>query len=107
MYFIINQQPKNDFLCFSGKRVASRRRNSPTDGQNESNVKVGASKDYILFSPTRIAARIKKAKLQQSLQNQSASVLTVPSGLDFSALTATLPQPGKVASFYYINLLSI
>lgn len=96
-----------DFLCFSGKRVASRRRNSPTNSQNESNVKVGASKDYILFSPTGIAARIKKAKLQQSLQNQSASVLTVPSGLDFSALTATLPQPGKVASFYYMYLLSI
>uniref|UniRef100_A0A8C4ISJ4 DNA polymerase theta n=1 Tax=Dicentrarchus labrax TaxID=13489 RepID=A0A8C4ISJ4_DICLA len=35
-----------------------------------------------------------KAKLQQSLQNQSASVLTVPSGLDISTLTDTLPQPG-------------
>lgn len=78
----------------TGKRAASGRRNSPSDGQNESQVKVAASKDYILFSPTRIAAHIKKAKLQQSLQNQSASVLTVPSGLDFSALTATLPQPG-------------
>lgn len=77
--------------------MASRRRNSPTDGQNESNIKVGTSKDYILFSPTRIAACIKKAKLQQSLQNQSASVLTVPSGLDFSAVTATLPQPGNPA----------
>uniref|UniRef100_A0A673C1M8 DNA polymerase theta n=1 Tax=Sphaeramia orbicularis TaxID=375764 RepID=A0A673C1M8_9TELE len=30
---------------------------------------------------------------QQSLQNQSASVLTVPSGLDLSALNDTLPQP--------------
>lgn len=87
--------------------MASRRRNSPTDSQNESNVKVVSSKDYILFSPTRIAARIKKAKLQQSLQNQSASVLTVPSGLDFSALTATLPQPGKVASFYYILVIHL
>lgn len=38
---------------------------------------------------------MKKVKLQQSLQNQSASVLTVPSGLDFSALTATVPQQGK------------
>ncbi|KAM9792728.1 DNA polymerase theta [Neosynchiropus ocellatus] len=52
------------------------------------------SKDYILFSPTRLAEAMKKAKLQQSLQNQSASVLTVPCGLDVSTLTDTLPQPG-------------
>ncbi|XP_051240600.1 DNA polymerase theta [Dicentrarchus labrax] len=51
------------------------------------------SREYILFSPTRLAAAM-KAKLQQSLQNQSASVLTVPSGLDISTLTDTLPQPG-------------
>lgn len=84
--------------------MVPRRRNSPTDGQNESDAKVGASKDYILFSPTRIAACIKKAKLQQSLQNQSASVLTVPSGLDFSAVTATLPQPGNQESFFINDL---
>ncbi|XP_053712085.1 DNA polymerase theta-like isoform X2 [Synchiropus splendidus] len=52
------------------------------------------SKDYILFSPTRLAEALKKAKLQQSLQNHSASVLTVPSGLDVSTLADTLPQPG-------------
>ncbi|XP_044047593.1 DNA polymerase theta isoform X3 [Siniperca chuatsi] len=52
------------------------------------------SRDYILFSPTRLAAAMKKAKLQQSLQNQSASVLTVPSGLDLSTLSDTLPRPG-------------
>ncbi|TWW59377.1 DNA polymerase theta [Takifugu flavidus] len=44
-------------------------------------------------SPTCIAAAMKKAKLQQSLQNQSASVLTAPSGLSFSPLNDTLPQP--------------
>uniref|UniRef100_A0A671U8P8 DNA polymerase theta n=1 Tax=Sparus aurata TaxID=8175 RepID=A0A671U8P8_SPAAU len=54
------------------------------------------SRDYIMFSPTRLAAAMKKAKNQQSLQNQSASVLTVPSGLDLSTLNDTLPQPGEV-----------
>lgn len=63
------------------------------------------SKDYILFSPTRLAAHIKKVKLQQSLQNHSASVLTVPSGLDFSALTATLPQPGEVLSYLFLPFI--
>ncbi|KAM9856985.1 DNA polymerase theta [Aulostomus maculatus] len=51
------------------------------------------SRDYILFSPTRLEAAMKRAKLQRSLQNQSAFVLTVPSGLDLSAVTDTLPQP--------------
>ncbi|KAG7238373.1 hypothetical protein INR49_030880 [Caranx melampygus] len=37
---------------------------------------------------------MKRAKLQQSLQNQSASVLTVPTGLELSTLSDTLPQPG-------------
>ncbi|XP_029948848.1 DNA polymerase theta-like [Salarias fasciatus] len=52
------------------------------------------SRDYILFSPTRVAAAMKKSKLQQSLQNQSTSVLTVPSGLELSTLADTLPQEG-------------
>nr|XP_057917242.1 DNA polymerase theta [Doryrhamphus excisus] len=52
------------------------------------------SRDYILFSPTRMAAALKKSKLQQSLQNQSASLLTVPSGLELSTLSDTLPQKG-------------
>uniref|UniRef100_A0A4W6BJP4 DNA polymerase theta n=1 Tax=Lates calcarifer TaxID=8187 RepID=A0A4W6BJP4_LATCA len=37
---------------------------------------------------------MKRAKLQQSLQNQSASVLTIPTGLELSTLNDTLPQPG-------------
>ncbi|XP_077381163.1 DNA polymerase theta isoform X2 [Festucalex cinctus] len=53
-----------------------------------------ASGDYILFSPTHIAAAAKRSKLQQSPQNQSASVLTVPSGLEHCTLSDTLPQPG-------------
>nr|XP_020479864.1 DNA polymerase theta-like isoform X1 [Monopterus albus] len=38
---------------------------------------------------------MKRARLQQSLQNQSASVLTIPSGLELSTLADTLPQPGN------------
>uniref|UniRef100_A0A3B4VKB9 DNA polymerase theta n=1 Tax=Seriola dumerili TaxID=41447 RepID=A0A3B4VKB9_SERDU len=53
-----------------------------------------ARRDYILFSPTRLAAAMKRAKLQQSFQNQSTSVLTVPTGLELSSLSDTLPQPG-------------
>ncbi|XP_076027231.1 DNA polymerase theta [Genypterus blacodes] len=53
-----------------------------------------ASQNYILFSPTRLAEARKKAKLQQSLQNQSASVLTIPSGLELTTLNDTLHQPG-------------
>ncbi|XP_077426796.1 DNA polymerase theta isoform X2 [Vanacampus margaritifer] len=53
-----------------------------------------ASGDYILFSPIHIAAAVKRSKLQQSPQNQSTSVLTVPSGLQHCTLSDTLPQPG-------------
>ncbi|XP_023274884.1 DNA polymerase theta [Seriola lalandi dorsalis] len=53
-----------------------------------------ARRDYILFSPTRLAAAMNRAKLQQSFQNQSNSVLTVPTGLELSSLSDTLPQPG-------------
>ncbi|XP_065814972.1 DNA polymerase theta isoform X1 [Labrus bergylta] len=83
----------------SKQTVTSRRRSSPrSDGERGANVNADppleVSRDYILFSPTRLAAAMKKAKLQQSIQNESVSVLTVPSGLDLSTLTDTLPQPG-------------
>ncbi|XP_077462044.1 DNA polymerase theta [Stigmatopora argus] len=52
------------------------------------------SGDYILFSPTHVAAAVKRSKLQQSPQNQSASVLTVPSGLQLCTFNDTSPQPG-------------
>ncbi|XP_042340201.1 DNA polymerase theta [Plectropomus leopardus] len=79
--------------------LKSRRKSTPrSKDQTESNMNadppLDVSRDYILFSPTRLAAAMKRAKLQQSLQNQSASVLTVPSGLDISTLHDTLPQPG-------------
>lgn len=70
-----------------------------SDTNTKAEAPLNVSRDYILFSPTRVAAARKKAKLQQSLQNQSASVLTAPSDLDVSALTDMLPQPGK-AIFY-------
>lgn len=84
-------------LCFSRQKHASRRNSSARSedkkGQNANvDPPVDVSRDYILFSPTRLAAAMKRAKLQ----NQSASVLTVPSGLDLSTLSDTLPQPGKV-----------
>lgn len=83
--------------CFSGQKVTSRRKSSPrSKDKSGPNPPLDVSRDYILFSPTRLAAAMKKAKLQQSLQNQSASVLTVPSGLDLSTLSDTLPQPGEV-----------
>ncbi|XP_045902735.1 DNA polymerase theta isoform X2 [Micropterus dolomieu] len=81
------------------QKLASRRQSCPrSDDKSGQNMNayppLDVSRDYILFSPSRLAAATKKAKLQQSLQNQSASVLTVPSGLDLSTLSDTLPQPG-------------
>ncbi|TMS23150.1 DNA polymerase theta [Larimichthys crocea] len=77
------------------QKVTSRRKSAPRGpNTNAPDPPLDVSRDYILFSPTRLAAAMKKAKLQQSLQNQSASVLTVPSGLDLSTLSDTSPQPG-------------
>ncbi|KAI3353239.1 hypothetical protein L3Q82_019782, partial [Scortum barcoo] len=77
------------------QKPVPRGKSSPQDKDRSGpNPPLDVSRDYILFSPTRLAVAMKKAKLQQSLQNQSASVLTVPSGLDLSTLSNTLPQPG-------------
>ncbi|XP_069022863.1 DNA polymerase theta [Embiotoca jacksoni] len=70
--------------CSKDKRGSCKNADPPPD----------VSGDYILFSPNRLAAATKRAKLQQSLQNQSASVLTVPSGLEISTVSDTPPQPG-------------
>lgn len=57
------------------------------------------SKDYILFSPTHMAAAKERSLLQQqkrALKNLSVSVLTPPPGLDLSVLSdATLPDAGR------------
>ncbi|XP_051940194.1 DNA polymerase theta isoform X1 [Hippocampus zosterae] len=52
------------------------------------------SGDHILFSPTHVAAAVKRAKPQQSSQNQSASVLTFPSVVEPDTHSDALPQPG-------------
>ncbi|XP_054633899.1 DNA polymerase theta isoform X2 [Dunckerocampus dactyliophorus] len=64
------------------------------DGNMNMGPSHNVSRDYILFSSTHVAAALKRSKLQQSLQNQSASLLTVSSGLELSTLSDTLPQPG-------------
>ncbi|XP_031727746.1 DNA polymerase theta isoform X1 [Anarrhichthys ocellatus] len=75
-----------------------RKGSPPSEDKSGSNVNadppLDVSRDYVLFSPTRLAAAMKRAKLQPSFQNQSASVLAVPSGLDLSTLSETLPQQG-------------
>uniref|UniRef100_A0A3Q3EAY4 DEAD/DEAH-box helicase domain-containing protein n=1 Tax=Labrus bergylta TaxID=56723 RepID=A0A3Q3EAY4_9LABR len=63
-------------MPFNRQTVTSRRRSSPrSDGERGANVNADppleVSRDYILFSPTRLAAAMKKAKLQQSIQNES------------------------------------
>lgn len=110
-YFSENVFLFKNMLCFSGQTVTYRRKNSPcfkdkSDTNTEADTPLNVSRDYILFSPTCIAAAMKKAKLQQSLQNQSASVLTAPSGLNFSPLNDTLPQPGE-SILYVIEYMSL
>ncbi|MED6248580.1 hypothetical protein ATANTOWER_002239 [Ataeniobius toweri] len=81
-----------------GKQKPTRSRSPPPDykdnSSKKSNPRLDVSTDYILFSPTCLAAARRRTKLPHSLQNQSASVLTVPSGLELSTLSNTLPPPG-------------
>uniref|UniRef100_A0A4W6BKC6 DNA polymerase theta n=1 Tax=Lates calcarifer TaxID=8187 RepID=A0A4W6BKC6_LATCA len=99
-----SRAPSSPSWCSSdgkrpGQKRTSRRKSSPFRKEESASTKnadppLDVSRDYILFSPTRLAAAMKRAKLQQSLQNQSASVLTIPTGLELSTLNDTLPQPG-------------
>ncbi|XP_029000696.1 DNA polymerase theta [Betta splendens] len=90
----------NNQAQISNKQNALSRRTSPSLSNEERKLNrnffppLDVSKDYILFNTTQLAAAMRKAQLQQSLQNHSASVLTVPSGLELSTLSETLPQPG-------------
>lgn len=61
------------------------------------------SSDYILFSPTHLAAARERAEIQRSLRNQSVSVLTPPTGLELSTLNDTLPQPGKAGVLCFLS----
>ncbi|XP_013868724.1 DNA polymerase theta isoform X2 [Austrofundulus limnaeus] len=93
------QETRNSQKAGSSNPLMATRKNSPSSNDTHRLSKndepaLDVSTNYILFSPTRLAAATKRAKLQQSLQNQSASVLTVPTGLELSTLSDTLPQPG-------------
>ncbi|XP_030207307.1 DNA polymerase theta [Gadus morhua] len=82
-----------------GRVHKSRRRDSPLSPAkagpiSKADSPLDASTNFILFSPTHLAAARKKAELQRSLQNHSASVLTIPTGLEASHLPDTLTQQG-------------
>ncbi|MCJ8740817.1 hypothetical protein PDJAM_G00063470 [Pangasius djambal] len=62
-----------------------------------SNGSRNSSKDYILFSPTRMAAAKKRSGFQQQKPrhgNLSVSVLTPPPGLDLSSLCSSPTEAG-------------
>lgn len=60
---------------------------------------LNGSKDYILFSPTRMAAAKKRSGFQQQKPkhgNLSVSILTPPPGLDLSSLCSSPTDAGRV-----------
>lgn len=72
------------------------RNETPAVGSKGSN---NSSKDFILFSPTRMAAAKKRSGLKQqkaSHGNLSVSVLTPPPGLDLSSLCSSPTDAGKL-----------
>ncbi|XP_037530280.1 DNA polymerase theta [Nematolebias whitei] len=85
------QETRNDLRAGSFDQSKLTRKSSPSKNAEPF---LDVSSNYVLFSPTRLAAATKRAKLQQSLHNLSSSVLTVPSGLEPSTLSDTPPQPG-------------
>ncbi|KAL0162734.1 hypothetical protein M9458_042130, partial [Cirrhinus mrigala] len=86
---ILNSMKKTTKVANSKQKLKFRRDTSPNDSLSN-------SKDYILFSPTHMAAAKERSLLQQqkrSIKNLSVSVLTPPPGLDLSVLgDATLPD---------------
>lgn len=88
---IINSMKKTPKVANSKQKLKFRRDTSLNDS-------LSTSKDYILFSPTHMAAAKERSILQQqkrSIKNLSVSVLTPPPGLDLSVLgDATLPDAG-------------
>ncbi|XP_009293682.1 DNA polymerase theta [Danio rerio] len=85
---ILNSMKKTSKVAKSKQKLNFREVTSPND-----------SKDYILFSPTHMAAAKERSVLQQqkrSLKNQSVSVLTPPPGLDLTVLgDATLSDAAQ------------
>lgn len=90
---ILNAMKKTSKVTNDKQKLKFRRDTSPNDSLN-------TSKDYILFSPTHMAAAKERSVLQQqkkSMKNLSVSVLTPPPGLDLSVLgDATLPDAGRL-----------
>lgn len=88
---IINSMKKIPKVANSKQKLKFRRDTSLNDS-------LSTSKDYILFSPTHMAAAKERSILQQqkrSIKNLSVSVLTPPPGLDLSVLgDATLSDAG-------------
>uniref|UniRef100_A0A087YNZ5 DNA polymerase theta n=1 Tax=Poecilia formosa TaxID=48698 RepID=A0A087YNZ5_POEFO len=97
-----DQQNNHSVSMLKYRQKLKRRNSPPSDKKAISSEHISPPLDvstkYILFSPTRLAAARRRAKLQPSLQNQSASVLTVPSGLELSMLSDTLPPPGTAVT---------
>ncbi|XP_043076751.1 DNA polymerase theta [Puntigrus tetrazona] len=88
---IINPVKKTPKAANSKQKLKFRRDTSPNDS-------LCNSKDYILFSPTHMAAAKERSMQQQkgSMKNLSVSVLTPPPGLDLSVLgDATLPDAAQ------------
>nr|XP_055035829.1 DNA polymerase theta isoform X1 [Misgurnus anguillicaudatus] len=82
---------KKTFKVANDRRQLKFNKHSPNGSLN-------TSKNYILFSPTHMAAAKERSMLQQqrSLKNLSVSVLTPPPGLDLSILSdATLPDAAQ------------
>ncbi|XP_034043388.1 DNA polymerase theta isoform X2 [Thalassophryne amazonica] len=100
---IHRQKVSEDQKKQPSNRCTGKRKSSPLD-EAKSGINKNASSpqdvspDYILFSPTRLAAAMKQAKQQRPEHDQSASVLTVPTGLELSSLLSdTLPQAALCA----------
>uniref|UniRef100_UPI003AAA2B9C DNA polymerase theta n=1 Tax=Centroberyx gerrardi TaxID=166262 RepID=UPI003AAA2B9C len=91
----IRTSQRADSISICGQKPKSREKSKDKGGPNvNADSPLNVSSNYILFSPTKLAAARKKAELQRSLQNQSVSVLTVPTGLELSSISDSLPQPG-------------
>lgn len=86
---ILNSMKNKSKVASDKQKLKFRRDASPNDS-------VSTSNDYILFSPSHMAAAKERSMLQKRpIKNLSVSVLTPPPGLDLSVLgDATLPDAG-------------
>lgn len=99
-----NKKTNQKARSSKGQKRRSRSRSSPLSAETGGGSSVKAdspldvSGNYILFSPTHLAAARERAQLQRSLRNQSVSVLTPPTGLEVNTLNDTVPPPGQGAA---------